>query len=249
MLKSLKNRLYFLKVWWHLMTGYPVETLRVIEASHYDEYWRSKRAGDLSRLSDWQKMRADIALRALPHAEAGLVIGDIGSGPGSVLAYIVRSLPGARGIGYDLSALAVEHLQSLGFDGVEFDVRDPAQLSRIKAADYNLLFEIIEHVPHSEALLRAALASARRGVFVSIPNTGFVTYRLRLALFGKVPLQWRLTPDEHLRFWTLKDLHWWLRALGYGDAQVWAYQGVPFLNRLWPSLFAAGLVAYIPKKV
>jgi 2-polyprenyl-3-methyl-5-hydroxy-6-metoxy-1,4-benzoquinol methylase len=119
---------------------------------------------------------------------------------------------------------------------------------QLPACDYALLCEIIEHVPDAEALLAAARRAARRGVFVSVPNTGFFTYRLRL-LFGKFPAQWAVRPNEHLRFWTLTDMRWWLRAQGIHDATVHAYEGVPLLKHLVPNLFAAGIIMYIPTHV
>ena len=46
-------------------------------------------------------------------------------------------------------------------------------------------------------------------VFFSIPNSGFFMHRIRYML-GRFPLQWIVNPNEHIRFWTLKDLIWWL---------------------------------------
>ena len=37
-------------------------------------------------------------------------------------------------------------------------------------------------------------------------------HRLRYML-GRFPLQWIVNPNEHIRFWTLKDLIWWLDYL------------------------------------
>jgi len=71
-------------------------------------------------------------------------------------------------------------------------------------------------------------------------------YRLRL-LFGKFPAQWRVHPGEHVRFWTARDLRWWLLAQGIENYKIFYYEGIPLLNKIVPSLFAAGFVVYIQK--
>jgi hypothetical protein len=45
----------------------------------------------------------------------------------------------------------------------------------------------------------------------------------------------------------MRDMLWWLNQLGY-RYELHAYEGVPFLNHIWPSLFAAGLLATITKR-
>jgi len=101
-------------------------------------------------------------------------------------------------------------------------------------------------MPNAEKILEYIYRKAKIGVFFSIPNSGYFIYRLRL-LFGKFPKQWSVFPNEHLRFWTLGDLKWWLCALGYKKYKIFCYKGIPILNILLPSLFAAGLVVYIEK--
>ena len=137
----------------------------------------------------------------------------------------------------------LEEIRRSGFTAVAADVADCSFVP--PSCDYALLFEIVEHVPLSEALIENARKNARRGVFVSFPNSGFFTYRLRL-LFGRFPVQWLFHPSEHLRFWTYKDVRWWLSACGWKNAVVHGYEGVPILNTLFPGLCAAGIILYIP---
>jgi len=229
------------------MASYPFYTLSKESASSYDEYWEGKRGADLDRISSWQKERADIILKTLGAEGNEVTVGDIGSGPGAILNYLKQRLPALKGTGYEISPLALENLRKLGFEAVALDVNKKEQLTKIKEADYQLLLEIIEHVPHSEALVRCAVGAAHKGVFISVPNTGFLVYRIRLMFFGKTPMQFAVTPDEHLRFWSKADLEWWLRALSYKNFHVRGYRGVPILNKVWPNLFAAGLIAYISR--
>ena len=127
------------------------------------------------------------------------------------------------------------------------DVSADGELEKVKKTDHLLLLEVLEHLPHSEKVLATAYEKSRRGIFFSFPNSGFFIYRLRL-LFGKFPMQWRVYPNEHLRFWTVADLKWWLRAQGYTEYDIFFYKGIPLLNRLWPSLFAAGLFVCLTKR-
>jgi hypothetical protein len=45
---------------------------------------------------------------------------------------------------------------------------------------------------------------------------------------------------------TYRDLNWRLEQLGYGDCNsIHIYEGIPFLNRIWGSLFGMAFVAEI----
>ncbi len=104
-----------------------------------------------------------------------------------------------------------------------------------------ILSEIIEHVPDPESLLDSLRPFARQAIIVSIPNTGFHQHRLRL-LLGRFPLQWVVTPGEHLRYWTLADFRWWARQIGFEISAEIPYEGTPILKSIYPSLFAAAFV-------
>lgn len=65
---------------------------------------------------------------------------------------------------------------------------------------------------------------------------------------GKFVIQWRMHPGEHLRFWTYKDIKWWLKELGYDDkSEVMIYEGIPGLNKLWGGLFGMAIIGEIKK--
>ncbi|TAL48873.1 class I SAM-dependent methyltransferase [Patescibacteria group bacterium] len=240
--KSLKSGLYQVKLWFVQIFRYPSFSL---PDTDYDKYWQDKRVRDVDTLSDWQKIRADFILRTIPQSERAVFV-DIGCGYESVLRYLSDHTVVLRGIGIDVSSFALEHAKKFGFETVKADVTDPGFVDHIPACDYAVLFEVLEHIPHSEKLLLAVHRKARKGVFFSFPNTGFFVHRLRL-LFGRFPLQWKLFPGEHLRFWTKKDLLWWLKSLGFKNYKLLCYKGMPPLNKIWPSLFAAGFVVYLKK--
>jgi hypothetical protein len=108
------------------------------------------------------------------------------------------------------------------------------------------MLELLEHIPHSEELMLSALGKSQKGIFISFPNTGYYRHRLRL-LFGKFPLQWRVFPNEHVRFWTYTDAKWWLKSLGIQNYTLHCYKGIPLLNKILPSIFGAGMIIEISK--
>lgn len=216
-----------------------------IERVDYDAYWRSKRGENMGALSDWQLERADFVVRKLA-GQRGVTISDIACGEGAIAHYIGEKIGARKLLGTDVSEVALERARGFGLEATNLDIGLVEELKKIPEADYQILFEILEHVPHSEELLRAAYDKAGRGVFFSFPNTGFFVHRFRL-FFGRFPLQWRLFPGEHVRFWTKRDLLWWLSSLGFKNREVYCYKGVPILNKLWPSMFAAGFVVFLKK--
>lgn len=235
--------------WWNDIWSYPQQHIALLPEDP-DSYWEKRgtqHSLNPAALSVWQKQRADFVLsvaRDLGVHDQALVIADIGSGNGAALRYLERNLQRMQGIGIDGSRVMLEEITRSGFRSLHADVS--SKDFSPPEADFTLLFEIAEHVPHAEALIAAALRVSRIGVFVSFPNSGFFTYRARL-LFGKFPAQWLYHPSEHLRFWTLRDVRWLSAACGWKDVRIHPYEGVPLLNRLFPALCAAGIVLYIPK--
>lgn len=238
MRKTLREKCY---IFWKQLRRICIYPELRREGSDYDAYWKSKRGNDVEALSDWQQERADIVLNYIPQ-NTPLTIVDIGGGAGAVLNYIAKKRTVEKGIVDDISGDALAHAKAFGFIDRTTDITKQEELEGIEKADHYILFEILEHIPKPENVLEVLYAKTGRALFFSVPNTGFITHRLRL-LLGKFPLQWWLEPGEHLRYWTRADMKWWLDSLGYkGKYELKTYKGVPLLNVLWPSLFAAGLV-------
>lgn len=241
----MRNTLYNVKEGILYLFRYPVYKLEHFKVD-YDAYWVDKRGEGLGKLSHWQKQRADLALKHLPHDKSVSVV-DVGCGDGAVLAYLKKRASLGRIIGMDVSSTALVKARAQGVETILVGNDLVAGIEVLPQIDYAILFEVLEHVPESEKFLQAVLAKTRYGVFFSFPNTGYLLHRLRF-LFGRFPVQWRLHPSEHVRFWTYYDLMWWLKALGLTHYNIHTYEGVPFLNKLWPSLFAQGLLVYVPKE-
>lgn len=208
----------------------------------YDKYWRNKRGSKMQNLTEFQKTRADCVIKMI---EAEGKVLDLGSGDGSVISYIEKNTK-LDITASDFSEVSLEHLNFTRQLVLKIDVEN---LQTIELQQYNFkyvfAFEVLEHVKGSEQLLMNLLQIGDEVVF-SVPNTGYFAHRLRL-LFGKFPLQWRLSPSEHLRFWTLSDMRWWLNSLGYHDAQIETYEGLALLNRIFPSIFSMGIIVKVKK--
>lgn len=233
------------KHWFKAVFLYPKHQIGVGN-DQYEAYWEERGKTGL-HLSPWQKERSDIALSFIDEQkDASFRVVDIGCGDGAVLAYLRNKYSNLKGIGIDFSDTVLRFAKGAGFETHAIDFSNPEKLE-IPEGDYVILFETIEHIANSELLVTKAFEKVKKLVFISIPNTGFFTYRLRL-LFGKFPAQWVDQPNEHLRFWTVADMKWWLRALNLEkSATIKTYKGVPLLKYLWPSLFAAGMVVIIKK--
>jgi 2-polyprenyl-3-methyl-5-hydroxy-6-metoxy-1,4-benzoquinol methylase len=245
MLKKFKETLWRIWQWIKLIWIYPVTTIRPGTHFDYNSYWKEKRGSKyMGSLGGWQMKRAIIASRIIS-ASGGGSLNDIGSGAGEVSKYIRDHTPINRVVAYDSSSYALAFAKEVGFEVKLFDMNNENDYSKLEATDYTIMFEILEHIPGPEALLKQASETSKKGLMFSVPNTGFVIHRLRL-LFGKFPLEWRRHPSEHLRFWTRTDLVWWLNVQGYRYV-IYDYAGVPIFKDIWPNMFAAGLFVEIIK--
>lgn len=217
---------------------YP-ETADVGEVD-YDAYWDEKFETGAGVLSDWRRRRAAVFASLVQPGDRVL---DLGVGDGALLRYMIDNA-GIEGLGIDISPKAVAFCRSQGLDVHLADVNEPLDAYLTEPVDYVVLSEIIEHIPDPERLLNDLRPHVRKGIIVSVPNTGFYQHRLRL-LFGRFPLQWLVTPGEHLRFWTHADFLWWARQLDFEVVRAVPYQGTPGLKAVLPSVFAAAFVYWL----
>lgn len=245
MFKKIKISLWHFKQFLKGLFSYPTSSLNPSVEPDYDSYWLERKGENIFSLNSWQKTRADMVISIIKK-DKEVSLADIASGSGNILSYIKEKHQIKEAIAYDLSSFAVVEARKHGLDAREFNISNVDELGNIASSDYFLLFEILEHLPHSELVLDQLYKKSTKGVFVSVPNTGYLSHRFRM-FFGRTPMQWRQYPNEHLRFWTLKDMNWWLSALGYKNYEIKGYMGVPILRDILPNLFAAGIFVYIPK--
>jgi methionine biosynthesis protein MetW len=208
-----------------------------VGGTDYDAYWEEKFEANAGKLSSWRQRRAQVFADLVTDGDRVL---DVGVGDGALLIYML-SQKRIQASGMDISPRAVEYCRSQGLAVTLADANQPISTFLEGSYDYIICSEIIEHLPDPERLLLSLSPHVRKGIIVSIPNTGYHQHRLRL-LCGRFPLQWVVTPGEHLRFWTRADFHWWAGQLGFRIAQEVPYEGTGGLKRLWPGLFAAAFV-------
>jgi methionine biosynthesis protein MetW len=223
------------------LVGYP-DTAH-IGTVDYDTYWDNKAHDGLGRLSAWRKRRAQVFTDLVQDGDWVL---DLGVGDGALLSYMLERKQ-INAYGLDISPKAVAFCRQRGLNVDLADINRPVSEYVNTPVDYVILSEIIEHLPDPETLLNDLRPLARKGIIISIPNTGYWQHRQRL-LLGKFPLQWVVTPGEHLRFWTRADFHWWAAQMRFDILREIPYEGTHALKDLWSGLFAAAFVYLLRTK-
>jgi methionine biosynthesis protein MetW len=232
----IKILLYKLKQDLLSLGKYPVSKLSGDKVD-YDQYWSKRRSGTQAVLSRWQKHRADIILEMIG---SGSSVMDLGCGDGAVLKYL-REKGGIEGVGVDISDKVLAQAKEIGITAIKKDITDLNGLDDLPEVDYILGLEIIEHMPNPEEFIFRIKEKSKNGMIFSFPNSGYYAHRLRL-LFGRFPAQWVSHPGEHLRFWTVRDVSWWTGAMDLKLEKLIVYEGLPFLNRIFPSVFGRGII-------
>ena len=197
----------------------------------YDEYW----AGNHSQGSESDARVATFARLIEP---ASRVL-EMGCGDGTLLA-VLRERLGATVKGYDISARAVEKARQRGVDA---EVRDVMTCGWGDGApyDYVIIADCLEHLACPEAVLDGLRGGVRKAILLSVPNSCYWRYRFRV-LRGSFMVQWVAHPGEHLRFWSISDMRWWLGELGYTARAALPTWGVPLLKHVWPAMFARNVI-------
>ena len=198
--------------------------------------------------NDFQIERTKIINQYLKKKSKSILF-DVGSGDGAQLISIKKTFPDLKIIASDNDKFAINILKRLKFENFKLESENDIFniLEKIKP-NYISIFEVLEHMKSPEHFLLRTIKISKNQVFFSVPNSGFITHRLRF-LFGRFPLQWIASPNEHLRFWTLKDMQWWLTYLNLNEiSKIVSYKGIPVLNKIFPNLFSEGLFVIINKK-
>ena len=201
----------------------------------YDGYWsdRNPEATDEQIHPRWKI--------AVAHIPDGATVLDVGCGVGTFMQYLKSRRPNVTVRGTDVSRRAVELCREKGLDAFQADLTtEPLD----RQYDYITGFEIIEHVHEAEKLLVTMRDATRKQLILSLPNTGYIEHRMRLALFGRFPnTQILLHAKEHIRFWTAKDFRDWVGHFGLRVVQIEGQWGLPFLPwRRRPKMFAPQVV-------
>jgi glycosyltransferase involved in cell wall biosynthesis len=179
--------------------------------------------------------------RAIEAVPAGARVLDIGCGPGFLDEQLAAK--GCRVTGIDqFPPLVPEAFESF----ITWDEREPFPPVDLRAYDYVLLLDIVEHLKHPEALLdllRTAASSLthRPRVVVTTGNVVFLLVRLQ-ALLGNFNYGKRGILDlTHTRLYTFASLRSLFEQCGY-RVQEMSGVPVPFPKALGPGRLARALL-------
>ena len=176
---------------------------------------------------------------------------DIGCGDGGFLNYLKNINKNIKETGIDISTTGIERANKKGINAFVRPLEYYDEQNKL--FDYVVISEVIEHVANSEYFVQRGYELANKKLIITVPNTGYYTYRLRI-LGGRFPIQWVHHPGEHLRFWTLRDFKAWIKSLELenynGNLKVKPSNGLPHFNlfKVFPSLFSKQLIFIIEKE-
>ncbi len=206
------------------------KSIRHFELDYSGNYYLddSKKPRNLTSKKD--KLIADI----IPDGSSVL---DIGCSDGRFLSYLKGKKPDINAFGINISEDAVKTAIAREIKAQHFDVAS-MDIPNDWMFDYIIMADFIEHILDPERLLMKLKNHFKKAIIISIPNTGYITVRLRLLIGGRFPIQWSKHPGEHIRFWTVKDFYWWTDQLGYDITQIIPVRG-SFFKSICPNLFSS----------
>ena len=190
--------------------------------------------------------------QALKFIEKGPVL-DIGCGDGFFLELLKKK--GIKGVGIDVSGVAVEKAKAKGLDVAEFDFLSE-DLPYKDEFECVIALDVLEHLLEPQLLLKKVRTATKNHIVVSVPNFSSFPARVQM-LLGKVPEN--NTPRKgHMYWFNLQVLKDTLQENGFVIESIkWNHQAtkVPILAQivktlsfLFPSLFALSFVVKATKK-
>lgn len=185
-------------------------------AEDYDSYYEAE---NLSVPEFINRRLDEIVAGFAAYRKHGRLL-DVGCGAGSVLEAAARA--GWEPTGTDISRTAVEHIRGRGFDafcGELADARYPDGHFDVAVAS-----EVLEHVPHPQAMVREIARVLRPGglLWATTPHGRGVSART-------LGLKWSaVSPPEHLHLFSLSGIKKLITEAGFRRVKV-KTQGVnPF---------------------
>lgn len=196
------------------------------QVNFYNQYWQERGP------SKGLRLRYQIFLDWVEPASNVL---DLGGGDGQ-LAEILTKEKKCDVTLVDVSKEAVTIAEQRGIKAMIGSLEEKVSFGD-SSFDVVILSEVLEHLVNSEKVLQEAARLSKNLILISLPNTGYLRYRLQL-LFGRFPRQWLFSPIEHLRFWTVADSKKMVNDSGLKILEIKASAGRRYLRDFWPSLMA-----------
>jgi len=170
---------------------------------------------------------------------AGSRVLDLGCGNGELLAHL-RDRKGCNGYGIELDDAGVLASVQRGIDVIQLNLEDGLALFDDASFDVVLQLDTLQHLRHTEHMLRETARVGRMGV-VSFPNFAHWPNRLHIAM-GRMPVtralpyEWYDTPN--LRVGTFADFDVLARRNGLRVLDSFGLQDGRMVRR-WPNLRAS----------
>ena len=163
---------------------------------------------------------------------------DLGCGNGALLAHL-RDARQCTGYGIELDDAKVMQCVQRGVNVIQRNLEEGLSLFEDNSFDVVLQLETLQHLRHTERMLRETARVGRIGI-VSFPNFAHWPNRLRV-LAGRMPVtkalpyQWYDTPN--IRVGTHADFELLARKLGLRISDSFGLQQGRVVRR-WPNLLA-----------
>ncbi|OGY46933.1 MAG: hypothetical protein A3J62_02080 [Candidatus Buchananbacteria bacterium RIFCSPHIGHO2_02_FULL_38_8] len=197
----------------------------------YDDYWKHRGLKIRTKLRERE-------IIFINWVKSGSSILDIACGD-SPLLYELKKQKNCRVQGFDISVLIIEEQKKVGIPALAQDITDDSYELNDNY-DYIILSEVLEHLALPEKLIEK-IKNKTKYLVISIPNSGFYRFRLRLLFSGRFFKQWAHHPSEHLRFWSHLDFLDWLEAMDLTLIKCHASNGLTIgpikLYNFWKNLF------------
>ncbi len=133
---------------------------------------------------------------------------DIGCGEGFMMDFLSKTKK-CEVTGIDISQKGIQKAELKGFKAYAKDIDQGLNLANDENYDYILFIEVLEHLKYPHNVLREACHHVNTGVIVTIPNSGYLKWRLHV-LRGYFLRQ----TFTHLHFWSINDFNIFLRQIG-----------------------------------
>jgi len=210
----------------------------------YETYWlRRGESRERARIEDISQNHRKKILARLLDDHCSLL--DIGCGNCSFFDVLSQTKPTIDATGTEISDDICEIGRSKGYRVIK---KDYSREQVAEEYDYITVLNVLEHMYHAEELMMNLKNAFRKSLFVSVPNLGYIKYRIQLGLFGRMPNTGCFYHiREHIRFWTYADFHAWADYYGFRVNKVWGNSWSDYLNK-FPGLFASNILYELKRK-